>query len=286
MLDNESVVTARIEYYKQSSSGSARLYRNENVVNNAALVDRYKRAVPVLACFQVSRASFRYVKEEAKLNKVENTLVSTYIGAFDEEYPTIIDFQRWYLFEQAAENQEKVERKDLTYSIDSLNVIRHAVESLLKILFSDNTVELKVIRSDLGTTFWLDGLPGFIPGRLAIVKQSITIPIGNLSHGEKSVLILTIEIARRLYLANQTNTSLLGNGVILIDEIELHLHPAWQRGILPALRKTFPNVQFIVTTHSPQTLSTLMKDQIVVVENGQLYQQPIQIRSGATPTVF
>ena len=45
------------------------------------------------------------------------------------------------------------------------------------------------------------------------------------------------------------------SAVVLIDEIELHLHPEWQRMIIPRLTKTFPNCQFIVTTHSPQVLS-------------------------------
>lgn len=45
-----------------------------------------------------------------------------------------------------------------------------------------------------------------------------------------------------------------GVGIVLIDEIELHMHPSWQRRILPTLRRTFPNIQFIITTHSPQVL--------------------------------
>ena len=48
---------------------------------------------------------------------------------------------------------------------------------------------------------------------------------------------------------------LLGEGVVLIDEIELHMHPSWQRVILSVLKKTFPNIQFIITTHSPIVLS-------------------------------
>ena len=48
-----------------------------------------------------------------------------------------------------------------------------------------------------------------------------------------------------------------GKGVVLIDEIELHMHPSWQRVVLRTLKKTFPNIQFIITTHSPQVLSEL-----------------------------
>ncbi|WP_243406916.1 AAA family ATPase [Cuspidothrix issatschenkoi] len=45
-----------------------------------------------------------------------------------------------------------------------------------------------------------------------------------------------------------------GTGIILIDEIDLHLHPQWQRIVISSFRKTFPKCQFIVTTHSPQVL--------------------------------
>nr|WP_281693105.1 AAA family ATPase [Agathobaculum desmolans] len=56
-------------------------------------------------------------------------------------------------------------------------------------------------------------------------------------------------------MANQhADTPLEGSGIVWIDEIELHMHPCWQRMVLPVLRKTFPNIQFIVTTHSLQAL--------------------------------
>ncbi|WP_413815084.1 AAA family ATPase [Agathobaculum desmolans] len=63
------------------------------------------------------------------------------------------------------------------------------------------------------------------------------------------------DLARWLALANQhADTPLEGSGIVWIDEIELHMHPCWQRMVLPVLRKTFPNIQFIVTTHSLQAL--------------------------------
>ena len=63
------------------------------------------------------------------------------------------------------------------------------------------------------------------------------------------------DLARRLALANQKDPNPLnGRGIVLIDEIELHMHPSWQRKVLPVLRQTFPNIQFIITTHSPQVL--------------------------------
>jgi len=65
--------------------------------------------------------------------------------------------------------------------------------------------------------------------------------------------------------------SLEGEGIILIDEIELHLHPQWQRDIIPRLTNTFPNCQFIVTTHSPQVLSNVKKENVFIVEDFQVH---------------
>jgi len=57
--------------------------------------------------------------------------------------------------------------------------------------------------------------------------------------------------------------------VVLIDEIELHLHPRWQRDIIPALKKTFPNCQFIVTTHSPQVISHVHPEGVFILERNE-----------------
>ncbi len=56
-----------------------------------------------------------------------------------------------------------------------------------------------------------------------------------------------------------------GEGVLIIDEIDVHLHPSWQYHIIEDLKRTFPNVQLILTTHSPQVLSTLRRDEIRVL---------------------
>ena len=84
--------------------------------------------------------------------------------------------------------------------------------------------------------------------------------------------MLATDLARRLAIANPGlgENALEGEGIILIDEIDLHLHPQWQRRVLPALTKTFPNCQFIVTTHSPQVLSEVPGESVFILENGKL----------------
>lgn len=55
-------------------------------------------------------------------------------------------------------------------------------------------------------------------------------------------------------------------GLVLVDELDLHLHPTWQVGFIPALKKTFPRLQFVVTTHSPMLLAGLEADEVVMLE--------------------
>jgi predicted ATP-binding protein involved in virulence len=108
---------------------------------------------------------------------------------------------------------------------------------------------------------------------LVIDKNKVTFEVEtNLSEGEKMLIQLIADISRRLTLANPSlENPLEGTGIILIDEIELHLHPKWQRNILPALTKTFPNIQFIVTTHSPQVLSNVPNGSVFAIEDGKVH---------------
>ena len=72
------------------------------------------------------------------------------------------------------------------------------------------------------------------------------------------------------------NPNLLDNviketdGIVMIDEIDMHLHPSWQRKIVDSLTTTFPKVQFIFTTHSPTVLTNVPKENIKIISNGNI----------------
>lgn len=77
-----------------------------------------------------------------------------------------------------------------------------------------------------------------------------------LSDGERGLLALVFDLTRRLAIANPESDDPIAEGValVLIDEIELHLHPKWQRDVMIRLPKIFKSCQFVITTHSPQVL--------------------------------
>ncbi len=92
--------------------------------------------------------------------------------------------------------------------------------------------------------------------KMTLEKNGTCLNLAELSDGERSTLALVVDLARRLALANpdSKDPTREGRAVVLIDEIEQHLHPEWQCLVLARLRDTFPACQFIVTTHSPQVL--------------------------------
>ena len=92
--------------------------------------------------------------------------------------------------------------------------------------------------------------------RFVVEKNSTPLALDQLSDGERGLLAVLFDITRRLAIANPglDNPIAEGKAIILIDEIELHLHPTWQRQVLRRLRNTFKSCQFIVTTHSPQVI--------------------------------
>ena len=117
------------------------------------------------------------------------------------------------------------------------------------------------------TTF-LDGFENLRvqeePLRLLVDKAGVTLDLSQLSDGERSFLAMICDLGRRLALANpMLDKPLHGAGVVLIDELELHLHPTWQREASEKLRKTFPNVQFIATTHSPFVIQALRPGELI-----------------------
>jgi len=99
---------------------------------------------------------------------------------------------------------------------------------------------------------------------MVVSKGDHELRLDPLSDGERRLLALTGDLARRMVLANPTSTAPREvEGVILIDEVEQHLHPALQREVLPSLRRAFPRAPLVVTTHSPQVLSSVPASAIV-----------------------
>ncbi len=105
-------------------------------------------------------------------------------------------------------------------------------------------------------------------------EPGFKITIDKLSSGYTQLIHLIVDLAFRSIALNPLMESPQSiSGIVMIDEIDLHLHPKWQWKVLLALRKTFPAIQFIVTTHSPFILSSTQDYQLIVLSDEVIYRQ-------------
>lgn len=94
------------------------------------------------------------------------------------------------------------------------------------------------------------------------------LPVNMLSDGIRNLIGFVADLAHRAVRLNpryRHEACFFSPGIVLIDEVDMHLHPEWQQLVIGQLRKAFPRIQFIVTTHSPQVLSTVDKESIRVI---------------------
>jgi predicted ATP-binding protein involved in virulence len=109
--------------------------------------------------------------------------------------------------------------------------------------------------------------------RMSVVKEGLTLSVEQLSQGEKVLMALIGDIARRLAILNPAlDNPLNGDGIVLIDEADLHLHPQWQRSFITRLIETFPNCQFVLTTHSPLMISDAKDVLCHLLDDGKLVE--------------
>ena len=105
------------------------------------------------------------------------------------------------------------------------------------------------------------------PLRMEIEKLGEHITVNQLSDGEKCLMAMIGDLARRMAVANPLrNNPLEGEGVVLVDEIDLHLHPKWQRMIIPKLVEVFPNCQFMISTHSPHVITHVRPENLFLLK--------------------
>lgn len=204
----------------------------------------------------------------------ENTYGSRLIGyqkAFSENINDFRDFLYWFKEEEEYENEVRL-TQDNDFRNPRLQIIRKALKTFLEGFPNAEFSDLHIVRANSNRE---GGIRRLSKPALVIKKNGENFKLDQLSDGEKTLLMIVVDIARRLAILNPsiTNPSELlekGTGIILIDEIDLHLHPQWQRIVIPSFRKTFPNCQFIVTTHSPQVLSEVNRENVFILEDSKI----------------
>jgi predicted ATP-binding protein involved in virulence len=203
-------------------------------------------SLPLAVYYDIHRAVLDIPLRIRKRASLDDPL-SSYDGALDSASTQFRTFFAWFREREDVEN----ERFRLQVPSDDAAALRRN-----RSLPGDD-LQLTAVRQAIHAF-----LPGFStlrvrrsPLRMTLSKGREELRVDQLSDGEKCLLAMVGDLARRLAIANPSSkTPLQERAIVLIDEIDLHLHPKWQRMVVRKLTKTFPKCQFVITTHSPQVL--------------------------------
>ncbi|HDT2987341.1 TPA: AAA family ATPase [Klebsiella aerogenes] len=276
----------------------ASIYRLVNkYVDNASL--------PLMAYYSITRSYIgSSIDKKRKNTKIKS--VWSKFDVYDEiefDRNDFTDFFQWLVFLHNKASQEKLSESQTT--INALFSDIESLKSTLFQLSTVNNIDMAVIKGlelslkekmnyldaltsgekssnnasslynkviDTILTFlpefqWIKLVYGDDDYKILLKKGNSELDVQQLSQGEKTIFTLVGDLSRRLILLNPNLPNpLFGYGIVLIDEIDLHLHPQWQQTIIERLTSTFPNVQFVVTTHSPQILSTVNSRSVRILQ--------------------
>lgn len=130
---------------------------------------------------------------------------------------------------------------------------------------------------DAAKHFGIEGFPGIYYSHnrkeFMIENNRNLIPLTSLPDGVKNILFLCLSLAWRAIKLNpkhEIKARELATGVVLIDEIDLHLHPKWQEKVISFLQQQFPRMQFFITTHSPIVVSSFEKGSLFTIEDNEV----------------
>ena len=218
--------------------------------------------LPVLGYYGTGRLwSNKKEKRKDSQTDIDNSMIRTY-GYMDclDPASSYRAFEKWFIKTLNGDTAEiqKLVRRTGSYSFSS------------KTRFSDR---ISVVRDALNIVMKHTGYTGI---DLDADSQKLTmehdagfeLKIDQLSDGIRNMVGMVADIAYRCYQLNPhlgARAALDAKGIVMIDEVDMHLHPSWQQLVIGQLQEAFPNIQFIVTTHSPQVLSTVSSECIRVL---------------------
>ncbi|AXJ05911.1 ATP-binding protein [Pseudomonas fluorescens] len=232
-----------------------------------------KASLPLIAYYPVERSVL-----EIPL-KIRTKHTFDQLDGYDNSLNRGVDFRRffeWFREREDSENETGISDSALAEISEKFGPDSDVWKTLSKLKASSRDRQLTAVRSAIAAF-----MPGFTNLRvqrkprlhMAIDKDGVTLNVAQLSQGEKSMMALVGDIARRLAMMNQSlDNPLHGDGIVLIDEVDLHLHPKWQRSLIRQLSETFPNCQFVLTTHSPLVISDAKDVLVYVLNDGELQE--------------
>lgn len=238
------------------------LFSSQNpgsVLTRAPSEYKKRPAQPLVLYFSVGRS--RPTDEISKAGRKTNP---GYFGALIKDRGLRIQdlVQWWRAKEQIAREAPE------GASARQLHAVRQALGRLLP-EFSDWRLEEDELWVTKTVVIEIPN-PESLTGATRQTAESRALQVWQLSDGERSMIAFVFDLTRRLAQLNESDQdpAASGKGVVLIDEIDLHLHPSWQRRVVIDLPRVFPRLQFIATTHSPQVIGETEPGRAIVLHEG------------------
>lgn len=202
---------------------------------------------PIIRYFSTSRVFSKYEKSyEYEEYDEKKEKMSAWIGIFGKK--NFSYFKNWFQSQSISEALEHSRRKSFDFQLPTLQAVRAAVRSMIPGC----------------QNIWLGGSP---PEIMVQMEGEPEMSLVELSDGYRTLLALVADLAQRMVVGNP-QLGLESEAIVLIDEIDLHLHPRWQQTVLSSLLKTFPRAQFIVTTHAAPIIATVQPENLICLERG------------------
>ncbi len=240
-------------------------------------------ALPVFAYFGTARASGQ-PPERRRGFRTQFQRFDAYENALDPA----ADFKAWFEWFAALEREYL---EEVNAFFDSPEVKAWSQTFGLKSLGSplrphpplpQESKGLKAVKQALQAVLSGISSPRVLSSPLRMVVNKtlsngtqVELSLNQLSDGYRSMLAMVMDFSRRLVQANpDLENPLEAEAILLIDEVELHLHPKWQQEVIPSLRRAFPNTQLILTTHSPQVLTTIDSRSIRILREDRVESAP------------
>ncbi|MFT7322892.1 MAG: putative ATP-binding protein involved in virulence [Psychrobacter glaciei] len=288
--------------------------RASNLSQLSKLVDKYRQqltdsdgaSLPLIAYYPVERSVLDIpLKIRSKHNFDQ-------IDGYDSALNQGVDFRRffeWFREREDIENEEESRRfdefmandfaefievdslisnyeerineanvKDINFLRKEFENIKKAMDLIKKVEDEHQDKQLNAVRNAI--TAFMPDLSNIRVQRkprlhMAVDKNGQSLNVLQLSQGEKSLMALVGDIARRLAMMNpELDDPLQGDGIILIDEVDMHLHPSWQRNLVQRFTDTFPKCQIVLSTHSPLVISDQKDILVYLLNNGEIGALP------------
>ncbi|MFI8223475.1 AAA family ATPase [Pseudomonas sp. NPDC085632] len=258
---------------RQEGAASGRGYLNEVRL----LADHYRTqltaddnaSLPLIAYYPAERCVL-----DIPL-KITSKQASDQLDGYDTSFNGGADFRgffEWFREREDSENEDGISDTALAEMAEKFGTDSDAWKALSNLKASTRDRQLTAVRSAL--TAFMPYVTNLRVQRkphlhMVIDKHGATFNVTQLSLGEKSMIALVGDMARRLAMMNPSmDNPLHGDGIVLIDEVELRMDPQWQLVLIAQLSATFPNCQFVLTTRSPLIIGDTKGVLVYLLDDG------------------